>query len=464
MAGIGFRLEKILHSDTYTDSVITYFYSTLIASGPWILSILTIFCLNYFKPHNIDYFEGLYFRTSFTYIFALSLIFSGAYYLSLSRYISDKLYILDTKAIVPIFNTSILTITAFQVVLSVAFVAFTEGEIVIKCMVAMIYIIITAIWVVFIFLTALRDYHAIAIAYCIGSAIAIGASLYGGRVYDLPGYFAGYFLGQLFILVALSSRVFIEFPSRRVFDRGMFKFMFQNKILVLTGLFYNLAVWIDKFVFWWSPRATKITEFYRVYPEYDSAIFLAYMTIIPSLSLFLMHIETDFFKKYRNYYNQILNRGTYTDIFQAKAIMLKSLRRSAAMLVSKQGMLSIVAIIFAPDIIHAFMMSNTTILVFRVTILGAFVHTMLLITTIIILYFDFQKLAFIIAVLFMVTNGLFTYFTTLMPMQFVGYGYVCAALITLMVAFYSLDAMLKKLEYITFALQPVADLSQEGMN
>ena len=42
MAGIGFELRRILAEDTYTSMVKGYLYSTVISSGPWLMSVLSL--------------------------------------------------------------------------------------------------------------------------------------------------------------------------------------------------------------------------------------------------------------------------------------------------------------------------------------------------------------------------------------------------------------------------------------
>lgn len=59
------------------------------------------------------------------------------------------------------------------------------------------------------------------------------------------------------------------------------------------------------------------------------------------------------------------------------------------------------------------------------------------------------------------TNGLFTYITSNMDVRYFGCGYLFASLITLAVAFFTLDNRINRLEYITFALQPVAAHREE---
>ena len=124
----------------------------------------------------------------------------------------------------------------------------------------------------------------------------------------------GYFLGHFVIVAMLSARTFIEFDSKQFFDVGLFTFLMKNKVLVLLGLFYNLAIWIDKIVFWFSPRAVQVKGFLYSFSQYESATFFAFLTIIPALSIFLIHIETDFYRKYKAYYVQILEKGTYASI------------------------------------------------------------------------------------------------------------------------------------------------------
>ncbi len=455
MAGIGFRIEKILRDDTYIASLKAYFYSALICSGPWILSIITIFCLSYFTPKNIDIYEVMYFRTTIIYIFAFSLIVVGLLYLSLNRYLSDKLYQKDEEALIPAFNSSTLFILLLQAVIGYFFFRAAAETPLLAFLSVLIYMVVSMIWLIMIFLTALRDYKAITMAYVAGTAATILASLSLGKAFGLEGYFTGYLIGHLLIVILLSMRIFIEFRSKRIFDWEMFLFLARNKRLVLTGVLYNLAIWIDKMVFWASERSISISSFLRSFPEYDSAVFFAYLTIIPALSLFLIHVETDFYRKYRMFYAQILDKGSYAAIGQAKNQMAQSLRNNIVYLLTFQGMITLLAVTFAPELAVILRLKSMTIPIFRITTLGAFLHSMLIIVIIVILYFDFQGLALGVSALFLATNWLFTLFTTALEVPFLGYGYFLSCLVSLIVAFYLLDFRLRRLEYLTFALQPI---------
>jgi len=455
MAGIGFRLQKVLQKDTYLDSIKGYFYSALIFAGPWILSIVTLFGLSYFNPETIDIFELTLFRTTIIYIFAFSLIFVGLLYLSLSRYLSDRLFLEEEGSLVPAFNSAAALVVPVQAVTGWIFFSLQEMGPVLCLLSTLIYVTISMIWVVLIFLSALRDYNAIIGSYAAGTAATIVLSLVLGHHYDLVGYFLGYFVGHFLIVMLLASRVFIEFPSKKVFDRPFFTFLRKNMDIVLTGLFYNIAIWIDKIVFWASPRAVQVAPFLRTFPMYDTAVFVAYLTIIPSLALFIVQVETDFYRHYKTFYTRVLQKGTYSSILEAKAGMVESLKRNITLVVVCQGAISLLTITFSPEIARICALKASQIPLFRITVLGAFIHSIVLIAIIVILYFDFRRIALTVAAVFMVTNALFTYITVFMPPPYWGYGYFFSALVTLASAFYLFDYKFKRLEYLTFALQPL---------
>ena len=455
MAGIGFRIQKILKGDSYADSIKAYFYSAAVCSGPWILSILTLFCLSYFAPENIDAYEIVLFRTIIIYIYAFSLIFIGFVHLVLTRYLADKLFQKEQDALIPAFNTTVLATLVFQSIVGMLFFRMTEMSAALQFFSLLTYLSISLIWIVMIFLTALRDYQAVSIAFVAGAVCTLASSFFLGRYYELEGYVAGYFFGQLITLTLLSARIFIEFNSKRYFDGRIFRFFWKHKALLFAGFFYNLAIWIDKIVFWISDRAVEVQPFLRSCPVYDTAVFFAFLTIIPTLSLFIIHVETDFYGKYREYYSKILNHGTYSEITFAKQEMVVSLQRGMKLLVVTQGIITMAAITFAPQIAGLLRMQWIQVPTFRLLILGAYLHGLLLVTIIGIMYFDFSRLACVMTFLFLATNGVFTWITTMLDFHYTGYGYLFSCLVTLVVAYYTFSSYLDRLEYLTFGLQPV---------
>jgi len=161
MAGIGFRIENILKDDSYIASAKAHFYSALISAGPWLLSILSLFLLTVLAPEEIRNGHIIFFRTVIIYIYAFSLIALGAFYLSLSRFLADKIYIKEEHALIPTFNAAFLLVVIFQSVTGWLLSLSLDISLVTRVMIVMNYVTISSIWLVMIFLTALREYKPI---------------------------------------------------------------------------------------------------------------------------------------------------------------------------------------------------------------------------------------------------------------------------------------------------------------
>ena len=99
MAGIGFKIQKLLAEDTYWGVVKGYFFSAVISSGPWLISILCIGTLGILFQPLIGTEVHQIFRAWVTYCYAASLVISGATQVMLTRYLSDCIFKKDDEAL-----------------------------------------------------------------------------------------------------------------------------------------------------------------------------------------------------------------------------------------------------------------------------------------------------------------------------------------------------------------------------
>jgi polysaccharide biosynthesis protein PelG len=452
MAGIGFRLEKLLQGGTSIGAISAHFYSAMIVAGPWLLTTLTIFLLNYFRPSSLSAYDILYFRTAITYTFVYSLIFTGLVSMSLARYLADRLYAQEHHLIVATFNSTILLVLVLQTLSGALFYFFAGGDPLSKVLIVLIYLTVSMIWVTSAFLSALRDFVAVGRAFLIGGLVAFVACYLLGRRFGLTGYFVGYLLGYLGLLSLLAIRVLVEFQSNEVMDGSAFRIL-QIWPLALAGFFFMAGTWIDKLVVWWSPLSRPLTNFFRISPDYDSAAFFAMLTLIPSLSHFLIYVETDFYRRYKTYFQTVLGRGSLRAVLLAKEEISGSLRGSVWTLVRNQSVFTIATVILAPQIVSWLDLRDPVIPILRVMALGAMCHGLFLVTMTLIAYFDYIRICCGLGLLFLVTNGLFTLATVCYFPDYLGYGYFLSTMVCLAIAYFCLNWGLKELEFYTFTEQ-----------
>ena len=86
------------------------------------------------------------------------------------------------------------------------------------------------------------------------------------------------------------------------------KYLGKFPLLLLTGLFYNLAIWVDKFIIWSGPEGNPLGHWLYFAQVYDVPVFLAYLTMIPTIAYFVLEVETSFLVKYNTYYHAIINK------------------------------------------------------------------------------------------------------------------------------------------------------------
>lgn len=458
MAGIGFKIQKLLAEDTYWGSVKGYFYSAVISSGPWLISIICISVLGIISAPLLGNQENHIFRAWITYCYAASLIISGAIQVLMTRYLSDCIYKNDDESIFSSFITFSIPTFIIQFILAWVYLN-TFGLPAIFCFVgAFLFSVINEIWIAMIYLSAAKDFVTIVVAYFVGGTVSILGSYFLVDSYGLSGLIIGYSLGQTTLLAILISRILLEFPIRKWFNTDCLKYFIEHPQLLSIGLFYNSAIWIDKILFWIF-RGEEVHPGLYTCPFYETPCFLAFVTIVPTLSIFLIRVETSFFTAYRDYYSKVVDKFPLAEILAEKEIVMDSLKLSFYKLMIFQGVITAICIIIAPGLIKSLNMETFQLPILRITILGAFVHALLMVLMIIILYFDWKGLAFKVNLLFFMSNMVFTYYVMQFDLTLQGYGYFLSCLVTLAYATIMFFRRWEDLEYITFSSQPLGGLS-----
>lgn len=454
MAGIGFVLRNLTRQDNLIGLAAGYGYSALLTTGPWIFTILALGASLLFGKFFTTYEQQAIFRIIIIYNFSFSLVFSGPIILVVTRYLSDRIYIQDVKDVPGILVGAMSLAFVTQTLILLPFYLFYwEQPFAIKLMALANYLLITGIWLVSAFLSALKDYSTISRLFGLG--MILGMALTGLLSVPLKeaGMLFGFNCGLALILYGLMARVFAEYPYR---GARLFHFMSYFRDyweLACSGFVFNLAGWADKWIMWFSPHAERIAGGLPSYPDYDSAMFLAYLTIIPALAAFMVSMETEFFEYYLRFYRDIQRHSPFHVIEQNHLDLLKSVKKSGRNFLVIQGSITLTAILLAPTIIDILNINYLQISIFRLGILGAFYHVLLLFLLILISYIDFRKHALAVQTVFLLTNGLFTWGSMSLGFPYYGYGYFLSCLVTFAVALLVVFHLLGELPYQTFVTQ-----------
>ena len=135
--------------------------------------------------------------------------------------------------------------------------------------------------------------------------------------------------------------------------------------------------------------------------------------------------------------------------------MSDSLRESLRRLLMVQVPVTLTLMVLAREIAAVMGFEPIQVGIFRLALVGAFLHILTLFGTIVLLYFDRRRAAMEVSAVFLAANLVLTVASPLLGPRFYGQGYLLAALAACAWTCVRVEQTFDDLEYLTFASQPI---------
>ena len=449
MAGIGFEINKLAKRDDLMGIMGAYFHAAFAIAGPWLFTVVALAFTTYLYG-AYDSVELMNFRGVIVYNFSFSLALSAPVYMIMTRYLADQIHVKNVTTVPTVLLESMVLVFLFNLGLAVFFYGFYFNmTIPLRLAGFANMFLIAGVWLLSVYLTALKDFSAVTWSYIIGMVIAVlCAEYFGDR--QAAAMVTGYDVGLTVIVFMLAGRIFSEYPYHLTRDFALKPFWKKYWELALGGFFFNCALWVDKWIMWYAPEAVQLDSKLRFFPDYDSAMFLAAMTILPTLALYVFSIETNFFHHYRRFYGNILAHASMRRIRHYHAKIMEAITEGIRNLLLLQGVVAFLVILLAPQIFEKLHMFFVQLGIFRLGVLGSFFQVLILFATIILSYFDCRRANMWIFCFYFVCNTLFTIFFMQKGYEYYGYGFFLASALSFLVAASTLVIHVKKLPYHAF--------------
>ena len=351
MAGIGFELRKFLKKDTYFGLMQAYSIAGLLSSGPWMLSIIGIILVSFLSIFNLQsMIEVRHFQVVIIYLISFSLIFSSILQLSFARFAADQLFFKKPQEIAPNFNGAML----FMIVLSgivggiLVFLIFPKQSFILKNFINASFIILCVIWLATSLLAGIKAYKTIFWAFLIGYGLTVITS-YSLRSWGVTGLLFGFLFGQSVLLVMMLYTIYFTYPSKQLIKFDCLNIKKIHVSLIFSSLFYNLGLWIDKYIFWFHHGTSQVIfGSLRASIIYDLPIFWAYLSIIPGMAVFLIGMETNFADYYKKFCDDAIGGKSYGEIERARNALVVYARQAIMSLIKTQMIVALLIFILSP--------------------------------------------------------------------------------------------------------------------
>lgn len=451
MAGIGFVLRRLTRQDDLSGMVRGYFYSALVSSGPFLVTVIAMGALNIVADQALGIEAVETFRIVTIYNFSLSLLTTGPLLLVVTRYLADRIYEQKVEEAPGMLVGALIVSFVLQYPL-VLFLYFgvTEMTAFERLAAVLHFFLVSGIWLVSVFLSALKDYRAIGMAFTGGMAVGFGGGWLMMERFGAAGLLLGFSIGLACIFFALTLKVMLEYPYgvRRPF--AYLSYFRKYWDLALFGFAYNAAIWIDKLVLWSAPDATTAAIGLVSNPAYDSAMFLAHITTVPVLAIFVVNIETDFFERYQKFYRDIQRHATLGDIRRNQRGIIQVLASAGRNILILQCIICSLAILASPVLLGLLRVDMLQLGIFRLGVLGSLFQILFVFLTIVLAYFDLRRRLMQLSIIYLLLNFGFSWLSLQGGFAWYGYGFFLASFVAFLLALATCAYEISRLPYLTF--------------
>jgi len=463
MAGIGFKLQKMLVEETYLSSVKGFFSALIITSGPWLIMVISLSVLSLFSSFLLSEDNLLLFNTLFVHMCVFALIVTGTFQLFFTRIFADNMYTGKRKELPNVIMTNLVLTMIVLTIITLPFLlnntTFPAGTpFAVKFLTFLLIITIDIIWVLLNYVSASDDFLGFIKHYIAGCISSLILSALIGHFSGFNGFLLGFFIGQAYIavyLLFLTIKVF-GFPDKLYLS--IISKHPEYYILLLSGFFLYVGMWVDKFIYWYSPFGKSLTPILHYDLGYNVIFYVAFLFTTPIMAIFLITMETSFYKKYYLYSKKLLFSATLDKLKECCDDIKKTVRDSLISIIRIQGMVIILGILFSKNILMFFKISDDLQPLFTIVLIGVFFHMLSLIVCILLFYFDLKRETMIIYSAFFVLNGTLTFIFMKLGTKYTGFGFLISSIIIFGYSLWRLNLNLNCVNYLSLTRQRMEEL------
>jgi len=456
MAGIGFELRKMLQRNSLLGLLQAYAYAGLISSGPWILSIIGILLIGIFSlPFVLPHALISEFQVSVTYLIALSLILTGPMQLAFTRFTADRIFEKQLDLVLSNFHGVLFVMSLLAALIAVPAVIFLfpHQSVYYRLLMLAGFVIMSNVWIAAIFLSGMKEYMAIVWLFFLGYAVTTGVALSLDN-YGLEGLLTGFVVGQACLLAGLMAMIYRDFQGALFISFEVFHKRYRYPTLMAIGFLYNFGIWVDKFMFWYTPGTGQdVVGPLRASIIYDMPVFLAYLAIIPGMAIFLMRIETDFVEYYNAFYEAVREGASLQRIESVRNAMVDSLRTGLFEIFKIQAMAALMLFAAGAALLTWLKISTLYLPLLYIDVIAASLQVLFMGIINVFFYLDKRREVLSMVGALVVLNISLTAITLNRTPIYYGYGFALALLIVVLVSAYILDRRLDSLEFDTYMMQ-----------
>lgn len=468
MAGIGFSLKRLFSKKGVLALCRAYGYAGVICAGPMILGVILLTGMSLIaRLAGMGQHDRELMNCMLTYSLLWSLTVTSWFNMIVTRYTSDMLYEEKPRRVMPAFYGSCAIMLVIGALSYGIFLFFFSGvRLVYQLLCLWFSLVLVVMWTETVFLTALKDYKGIVLAFAISLMVGFILAL----ILVILGWATIVTLMLCVILaygllMAWYYKLLLDyFPRSEGSKFSFLRWMDKYKSLSLIGGFLNIGLFAHLVIMYFGPLRVQVEGLFYGAPAHDVPALFAFFSILITTINFVTSVEVRFYPKYRNYYSLFNDNGSIRDIEQAEDEMLFVLRQELTFSGHKQLVCTVLFVVFG-----SFLMeltdtgfSDISIGIFRFLCAGYGVYAISNSIMLILLYFEDYAGALLGTFAFAFVSVAATIFSILfVPVTFYGLGFFLGGVVFYFIVWLRMEWYVRRLPYFLLCRQAVvADLEK----
>lgn len=455
MAGIGFALRDLMRRDGLWAMLESQLHGIVAVAGPWFFTIIAMALPALIFDAETARATTNEFVTLLLYVFSISLTLTSPIAIGLTRHVSDCLYQRRTDEVAASFVGALLL--GFATMIPVAAVGIYALDLPMETKIQglMAYALVTMNWIAAPMLSTIRQFRPLTLAFAVGTGV-FWLYLQGGTEVEVPRLLIGFNLGMGVTNAAICGLLLHNFPGRAGPVAGVLASLRKYWDMALGGLLYGAGIWVDKWLMWTAPEHVEIRGGLLSYPTYDTAVFVAYVMTVPALALFIIKAETSFHEACERLYSAIQDHASFDRLQQARSEIVTVFLAAARDVGLLQLCILALGLLLPTLILDTVNVPHVGVFMFRFCAMGAAFQSGVLMMTIVLHYFDSRRTVLLINALFLGSNLVFSWASLRMGLNWYGFGYFLASILTFTVAYVLVNLAFRDMLYLAFVRQNAA--------
>lgn len=236
------------------------------------------------------------------------------------------------------------------------------------------------LWVCFAVLSALKLFRLLISAFLGGIFLSVAGTFAVVRLAPSVDLLLWCFAAGLIFCIAQSlnhlHQRYFGAPNRVRQAFGLLRHeMWRRRALGAGVTLALIGIWSDKWAFWLGPDALRSPAGFLHFSRYDSVMFVAHLSMIPTFSNMLMLRENELSSAFRAVQRQMQNHASHQAVRQAIAVLATTARTGGFKLLFVQATIAGMLALAAPWIAKAMSFDFQQFLVLRIALVALFLYS-----------------------------------------------------------------------------------------